>query len=139
MKCIAATKLVCHDVIAEAYRADLQSALGPRRKIDTEAIIREHRASSHEWQGELLPFLAFSRGRPVGGICLFFDHKRRGLPIEGEAQLDLDPWRRSGTVAEVGRLGVLRRYRISPSLLRGLFKCVASDKRVRLSPPRGKS
>ena len=121
------------NVIAEAYRADLQGALGPRRKLDTEAIIREHRASDHERQGEVLPFLAFSGGRPVGGICLFFDHRRRGLPIEGEAQLDLDPWRRAGTVAEVGRLGVLRRYRINPSLLRGLFKCVveaAAERRI---------
>ena len=121
------------NVIAEAYRADLQGALGPRRKLDTEAIVREHGASDHKRQGEVLPFLAFSGDRPVGGICLFFDHKRRGLPIEGEAQLDLDPWRRAGTVAEVGRLGVLRRYRINPSLLRGLFKCVveaAAERRV---------
>ena len=121
------------DVIAEAYRADLQSALGPRRKIDTAAIVREHRASNRKRQSRLLPFLAFAGGRPVGGICIFFDHRRHGLPIEDEAQLDLDPWRRAGAVAEVGRLGVLRRHRISPALLKGLFKCVveaAAERRV---------
>ena len=122
-----------HNVIAEAYRADLQSALGPRRKIDTATIIREHRAANDKWEGDFLPFLAFADGRPVGGVGIFFDHKRRGLPIEGEAQIDLSPWRRAGAVAEVGRLGLLRRYRISPALLKGLFKCVveaAAERRV---------
>ena len=111
-------------VIAEAYRADLQKALGMRRKLDTEAIIREHRASNANWQEDFLPFLAFAGGRPAGGICIFFDHKERGLPIESEAGIDLDPWRRAGPVAEVGRLGVVRRYRMNPVLLKGLFKCV---------------
>ena len=122
-----------YNVIAEAYRADLQSALGMRRKIDKEAIIREHQASNRKWQGDFLPFLAFAGDRPVGGICIFFDHEERGLPIEGEARIDLKPWRRVGPVAEVGRLGVLRRYRISPVLLKGLFKCVieaAAERRV---------
>ena len=104
-----------------------------RRKIDKEAIIREHQASNRKWQGDFLPFLAFADDRPVGGICIFFDHEERGLPIEGEARIDLKPWRRVGPVAEVGRLGVLRRYRISPVLLKGLFKCVieaAAERRV---------
>ena len=120
-------------VIAEAYRADLQGALGMRRKIDAAAIMREHRAANSKWQNDFVPFLAFAGDRPVGGICIFFDRKRHGLPIEGEAHLDLGPWRRMGPVAEVGRLGVLRRYRISPVLLKGLFKCVieaAAEKRV---------
>ena len=122
-----------HQVIAEAYRADLQSAIGMRRKIDTATIIREHRASSGKWAGDVLPFLAFAGDRPVGGICIFFDHRQRGLPIEGEAHIDLSPWRRAGPVAEVGRLGVLRRYRLSPVLLTGLFKCVieaAAERRI---------
>ena len=120
-------------VIAEAFRPDAQSALGTRRKLDTAAIVREHRAISDAWQGEFLPFLAFADDRPVGGICIFFDHKRRGLPIEDIAHVDLSPWRRAGRVAEVGRLGVLRRHRISPVLLRGLFKCVieaAAERRI---------
>ena len=122
-----------HTVIAEAYRADLQSALGMRRRIDAAAIEREHRAAGSKWRGDCLPFLAFAGDRAVGGICIFFDRKRRGLPIEGEAPIDLGPWRRMGRVAEVGRLGVLRRHRISPVLLKGLFKCVieaAAEKRV---------
>lgn len=120
-------------VIAEAYRADLQKALGLGRRLDTEAIIREHRASNAKWQEDFLPFLAFAGGRPAGGICIFFDHKERGLPIESEAGLDLRPWRRAGPVAEVGRLGVVRRYRMNPVLLKGLFKCVieaAAEKQV---------
>ena len=120
-------------VIAEAYRADLQKALGMRRKLDTEAIIREHRASNAKWQEDFLPFLAFAGGRPAGGICIFFDHKERGLPIESEAGIDLRSWRRTGPVAEVGRLGVVRRYRMNPVLLKGLFKCVieaAAEKQV---------
>ena len=122
-----------HSVIAEAYRADLQSALGPRRKIDATEIAREHRASDSKWRDDFVPFLAYAGDRPVGGICIFFDRKRFGLPIEGEAQIDLGPWRRMGRVAEVGRLGVLRRHRISPVLLKGLFKCVidvAAEKRI---------
>ena len=120
-------------VVAEAYLADLQSALGMRHKIDTATIIREHKASDDKWQGEFLPFLVFAGDRPVGGIGIFFDHQQRGLPVEGEAQIDLNPWRRLGPVAEVGRLGVHRRYRISPALLKGLFKCVieaAAERRV---------
>ena len=122
-----------YNVIAEAYRADLQSALGVRRKIDAAGIMREHRVANSKWQDDFVPFLAFAGDRPVGGICIFFDHKRQGLPIEGEAHIDLGHWRRVGPVAEVGRLGVLRRYRISPVLLKGLFKCVieaATEKRV---------
>ena len=120
-------------MIAQAYRADLQGAIGMRRKIDPETIIREHRASNAKWEGDCLPFLALVGGRPVGGICIFFDHRRHGLPIEGEARIDLSPWRRAGPVAEVGRLGVLRRYRLSPALLTGLFKCVieaAAERRI---------
>ena len=80
-----------------------------------------------------MPFLAYAGDRPVGGIGIFFDRGRRGLPIEGEAQIDLSPWRRMGRVAEVGRLGVLRRHRLSPVLLKGLFKCVidaAAERRI---------
>ena len=113
-----------HKMIAEAYRSDLQSALGMRRRIDTAMIIREHRAANGRWGDDLLPFLAFAGDRPVGGICIFFDHRHHGLPIEGEARIDVNPWRRAGPVAEVGRLGVLRRHRLSPLLLKGLFKCV---------------
>ena len=122
-----------HKVIAEAYRADLQGALGMRRRIDTETIIHEHRASNAKWEHDCLPFLALAGDRPVGGICIFFDHRRHGLPIEGEARIDLSPWRRTGPVAEIGRLGVLRRYRLSPALLTGLFKCVieaAAERRI---------
>ena len=122
-----------HKVIAEAYRADLQSALGMRRKIEAADIAREHRACDGKWQDDFVPFLAYAGGRPVGGICIFLDHAPYGLPIEGEAQIDLGPWRRVGRIAEVGRLGVLRRHRISPVLLKGLFKCVidlAAEKRI---------
>lgn len=122
-----------HNVIAEAYRSDLQSAFGPGRKIDIATIIREHRSSNRRWEDEFLPFLAFVGERPVGGICIFFDHRKHGLPIEGEAHIDLSSWRRAGPVAEVGRLGVLRHYRLSPVLLKGLFKCVieaASERRI---------
>ena len=122
-----------HRVIAEAFRPDAQSALGLRRKIDTEAIVRDHRAISDARPDTFLPFLAFAGDRPVGGICIFFDHARRRLPIEDVAHLDLTPWRRVGPIAEVGRLGVLPRYRISPALLKGLFKCVieaAAEKRI---------
>ena len=91
---------VFHNVIAEAYRADLQGALGMRRKIDVAEIAREHRASGSKWQDDFVPFLAYAGDRPVGGIGIFFDHKRHGLPIEGEAQIDLGPWRRTGRVAE---------------------------------------
>ena len=122
-----------YHVIAEAFRPDAQSALGMRRKIDTAEIIREHRAISGAWKDEFLPFLAFAGDRPVGGICIFFDHKQRGLPIEDIAHIDLSPWRRMGPVAEVGRLGLLRGYRVSPALLKGLFKCVieaAAEQRI---------
>ena len=121
------------NVIAEAYRADLQRALGMRRRIDTAAIVREHRAISGVRRNEFLPFLAFAGDRPIGGICIFFDHRQRGLPIEDIAHLDLSAWRRMGPIAEVGRLGVLRGYRISPVLLKGLFKCVveaAAERRI---------
>ena len=120
-------------VIAEAYRADLQGAMGLSRKIDAAAIMREHRVSNHKWQDDFVPFLVFADERPIGGVGIFFDRGKRGLPIEGEAHIDLDPWRRRGRVAEVGRLGVLRRHRISPVLLKGLFKCVieaAAERRV---------
>ena len=122
-----------HAVIAEAYRADLQSALGMRRKIDAAAIVREHRITGRHWENDSLQFLVSAGGRPVGGICIFFDHARRGLPIEGEARVDLTPWRRMGRVAEVGRLGIVRRYRFSPAILKGLFKCVveaAAERRI---------
>ncbi len=122
-----------HHVIAEAYRADLQSALGMRRRIDAAGIAREHRASGGKWQDDFVPFLVYAGDRPVGGIGIFFDRRRRGLPIEGEARIDLGAWRRMGRIAEVGRLGVLRRHRLSPVLLKGLFKCVieaAAERRV---------
>ena len=122
-----------HKVIAEAYRADLQSALGMRRKIDTAEIAREHRVSGGKWQDAFVPFLAYAGDRPVGGIAIFFDRGGRGLPIEDEARIDLGPWRRMGRVAEVGRLGVLRRHRFGPTLLKGLFKCVidaAAERRI---------
>ena len=122
-----------HNVIAEAYRSDLQSAIGPGRRLDTATIIREHRSSNRRWGDDFLPFLALVGERPVGGICIFFDHREHGLPIEGEAHIDLSPWRRAGSVAEVGRLGVLRRYRLSPVLLKGLFKCAieaAAERRI---------
>ena len=38
-----------------------------------------------------------------------------------------------GRVAEVGRLGIVRRYRFSPAILKGLFKCVveaAAERRI---------
>ena len=126
---------IFHRVIAEAFRPDAQSALGMRRKIDTAAIIGAHRAISDRWQGKFLPFLAYAGNRPVGGICIFFDHGRHGLPIEDIADIDLSPWRRMGPIAEVGRLGVLQRHRISPTLMRGLFKCVieaAAEKRIHI-------
>ena len=113
-----------YSVIATAYRADLQKAFGVRRRIDAEAIGRGHRASDARREGSFLPFLVFAGGRPVGGICIFFDHRTLGLPVEGEARIDLAPWRRAGPVAEVGRLGLLERYRLNPVLLKGLFKCV---------------
>ena len=122
-----------YNLIAEAYQADLQGALGMRRKIDPAAIEREHRASDRKRHDDILAFLAYAGDRPVGGVCIFFDGRRHGLPIEDEASIDLGPWRRRGAIAEVGRLGVLRRYRISPVLLKGLFKCVietAAEKRV---------
>ena len=122
-----------HDVVAEAYRADLQSALGMRRKIDSADIVREHRVTGRNWENDSLPFLVLAGDRPVGGICIFFDHARRGLPIEGEARVDLTAWRRMGRVAEVGRLGIVRRYRFSPAILKGLFKCVveaAAERRI---------
>ena len=122
-----------YHVIAEAFRPDAQSALGLRRKIGTEEIVRDHRAISDARPDTFLPFLAFAGDRPVGGICIFFDHGQRSLPIEDIAHIDLNPWRRVGPIAEVGRLGVLPRYRISPALLKGLFKCVieaAAEKRV---------
>ena len=122
-----------YEVISEAYRADLQKALGARRKLGEEEIRREHRASDAPRENTFLPFLAFSGGRPVGGICIFFDHREHGLPSEVESPLDLTPWRRAGSMAEVGRLGVLPRYRINPTLLKGLFKCVieaAAERRV---------
>ncbi len=124
---------IFYKVVADAYRADLQKALGMRRKLDTQAILREHRASNAKWQDDFLPFLAFSGERPAGGICIFFDHMERGLPIESEAGIDLAPWRREGPIAEVGRLGVGRRHRMNPVLLKGLFKCVieaAAERRV---------
>ena len=113
-----------YSVIATAYRGDLQKAFGMSRRIDAEAIGREHRASDARREGSFLPFLVFAGGRPVGGICIFFDHRTLGLPVEGEARIDLAPWRRAGPVAEVGRLGLLERYRLNPVLLKGLFKCV---------------
>ena len=122
-----------HSVIAEAYRGDLQGAIGMHRKIDAATIIREHRSSNGKWGEDFLPFLALVGDRPVGGICIFFDHRQHGLPIEGEAGIDLSLWRRAGPVAEVGRLGVLRRHRLSPVLLKGLFKCVveaAAERRI---------
>ena len=122
-----------YEVISEAYRTDLQKTLGARRKLGEEEIRREHRASDARRENTFLPFLAFSGRRPVGGICIFFDHRDHGLPLEGEAPLDLAPWRRAGPVAEVGRLGVLPSYRINPTLLKGLFKCVieaAAERRV---------
>ena len=113
-----------YSAIATAYRGDLQRAFGMRRRIDAETIGCEHRASDSRREGSFLPFLAFAGGRPVGGICIFFDHGTLGLPVEGEARIDLTPWRRAGPVAEVGRLGLLERYRLNPVLLKGLFKCV---------------
>ena len=114
-----------HGVIAHSYRADLQRELGMRRKLALETIVREHHATSDKWRGRDRPFLAFAGERPVGGICIFFDHREHGLPIEHEAEVDLGPWRRIGPVAEVGRLGLNPCSRFSPALLKGLFKCVA--------------
>ena len=120
----SADREIFHDLIANSYRADLQRELGMSRKLAVETILREHRATSDKWRDCDLPFLAFAGGRPVGGICIFFDHGGHGLPIECEAQIDLAAWRAIGPIAEVGRLGVDRRNRFSPALLRGLFKCV---------------
>lgn len=119
--------------IAEAYRADLQRAAGPRRKIDKAQIEAEHRASDAKRDGQSMPFLVFDGDKAVGGICMFLDHKTLGLPVEHEAQFSADDYRKRGGVVEMGRLGVMQRYRLERGLLTGLFKCVieaAAEQRV---------
>ncbi len=113
-----------YKVAANAYRSDLQKAIGARRKIDSQVIAREHRASDGKREGSFLAFIAIENCQPVGTICIFFDHGEHGLPIEGEANIDLGPWRRKGAVAEIGRLSLIRTHRFNPFLLKGLFKCV---------------
>lgn len=123
-----------YDVIAEAYRGDLLRAVGPRRRIDKAQIEAEHRASdARRGAGAALPFLVFDGAVPVGGICLFLDHPRLGLPIETEAGLSLAAQRRLGPVVEMGRLGILPRYRLERLVLMGLFRAVieaAMERRV---------
>ncbi len=119
--------------IAEAYRADLQRAAGPRRKIDKAQIEAEHRASDAKRDGHSMPFLVFDGDKAVGGICMFLDHKTLGLPVEHEAHFSADEYRKRGGVVEMGRLGILQRYRLERGLLTGLFKCVieaAAERRV---------
>lgn len=119
--------------IAEAYRSDLQRAAGPKRKIDMAEIEAGHRASDAKRDGRAMPFLVFDGEQAVGGICMFLDHPKLGLPIEHEAQISAGPWRAGGPVVEIGRLGIFPRYRLERSVLTGLFKCVieaALERRV---------
>lgn len=119
--------------ISQAYKLDLQSAAGPKRKIDPAKIEAEHRASDKKRDGHTVPFLAFDGDDAIGGICLFVDHAHAGLPIEGEANMSANEYRGRGPVVEMGRLGVMPRYRLERSVLTGLFKCVveaALERRV---------
>lgn len=119
--------------IAEAYRSDLQRAAGPKRKIDKAQIEAEHRASDAKRCDQQVPFLVFLDGMAVGGICMFTDHPTLGLPIEHEAGITLKTERARGAVVEMGRLGILPRFRLERSVLTGLFKCVieaAAERRV---------
>lgn len=120
-------------IIAEAYRSDLQRAAGPKRKIDKAQIEAEHRRSDAKREAHQVPFLVFLGETPIGGICMFTDHAKLGLPIEHEVDISLKTERDRGAVVEMGRLGVLPRYRLERSVLTGLFKCVieaAVEKRV---------
>jgi len=113
-----------YSTIAEAYHADLQRAAGPRRRIDTATIEAEHRTSDAQRKGYTVPFLVYEGTRPIGGICMFLDHPQNGLPIESEASISVDQYRKKGRVVEMGRLGIHQRYRLERSVLTGLFKCV---------------
>ncbi len=122
-----------YDIIAEAYRGDLQRAAGPKRRIEKARIEAEHRSSDQKRNGYTVPFLVFDGQTPVGGICMFLDHPKSGLPIEAEAGISANAQRAKGAVVEMGRLGILPRYRLERSVLTGLFKCVieaAIERRV---------
>lgn len=123
-----------YDVVAEAYRGDLMRAAGPARRIDKAMIEAEHRASdAHRGMQASVPFIVLDGDTPVGGICLFLDHPELGLPIEAEAGLTLARQRHGGPVVEMGRLGILPRYRLERQVLTGLFRAVietAMERRV---------
>lgn len=119
--------------IAEAYRSDVQRAAGPKRRIDPATIEAEHRASDAKRDSHAIPFVVFDGDKAVGGICMFLDHRKLGLPVEHEAGISADTYRARGGVVEMGRLGVLPKYRLERGLLSGLFKCVieaAAERRV---------
>ncbi|KZL02214.1 MULTISPECIES: hypothetical protein [unclassified Pseudovibrio] len=111
-------------LIATAYVSDLQRAAGSHKKIDKAKIELEHRNSDAKRSGCQVPFLVRHQGKAVGGICMFLDHADKGLPIESETDFNAAVFRKRGAVAEVGRLGVMPRYRLERNVLIGLFKCI---------------
>jgi len=113
-----------YQVVAKSYRADLQKELGMRKKVDEKTIINEHVASDIKRKDEQVPFIVLENDKPIGSICIFFDHRKNGLPIEGEAGVELTNWRMHGGIAEVGRLGLIRSHRFNQTALKGLFKCI---------------
>lgn len=122
-----------YQVVAKSYRPDLQKMLGISHRISESMIICEHQTSDRKRGTMQAPFIAFEGNLAVGSISIFFDHPKHGLPIEGEANLDLARWRNKGTVAEIGRLGLIKTHRFNPMALKGLLKCVvemAAEKRV---------
>ncbi len=114
---------IFYRVVAKSYRADVQKALGMRRRVDEDMIITAHKNSDDKRGGAQIPFIVFEGDIPIGSICLFLDNSD-GLPIEGETDIDLTFWRKKGRVAEVGRLGLVRTHRFNQMALKGLFKCV---------------
>lgn len=75
---------------------------------------------SHE---NVLIFCAYDGARMVGCIrCVLAQEVP--LPIEHEANLDLQNLKRTGSVLQAGRFSIDEKYRERPEVITGLFKCL---------------
>ncbi|KFF67591.1 hypothetical protein IW01_14680 [Pectobacterium brasiliense] len=85
----------------------------------------QHEIANSVFDGNdnVLIFCAYDGDKMVGCIrCVLANEVP--LPIENEANLDLQNLKRIGSILQVGRFSIDEKYRERPEIITGLFKCL---------------
>ena len=120
-----------YDLVANAYCADIRKFLKPpAQSVELASLMeRQQQYDTRRKDMKMLRFLAFKGIQSVGSISVCLDDAQMKLPMEDESRFEmhekLQTYRQQGRVMQVIRIALAPRYRLNPTLLEGLFKCVA--------------